>query len=151
MLRSGQRIGCMATDDTHLAEDLFGGATYIYADALTHEEIIRALENGDFYATRGPMIHELYYENGVFHIECSPVKEIVVSNSGRRIPSSSVKRVKDGDITVAEFPIEEQDHFVRFTITDAEGKTANTRAYWRDEFEQSEAVVPFTPRKIQVN
>ena len=138
MLRSGQRIGCIATDDTHRREDLFGGFTYIYADSLSHSAVINALEKGDYYASRGPVIRKLRYENGVFHIECSAVKEIIVSNQGRRNPAISIQRSEKCDITTAEFPVCELDRFVRFTITDAEGKTANTRAYWRDEFEKSE-------------
>ena len=149
MLRSGQRIGCISTDDTHKYEVLFGGFTMVYAEDLTHKAVINALEAGDFYASRGPVINALWYENGIFHIECSSAKEIIISNSGRRDPAISIKRSSNCDITVAEFPISELDHFVRFTVVDAEGKTANTRGYWRDEFESSRAIVDFTPRKIR--
>jgi len=149
MLRSGQRIGCVSSDDTHKAEDLFGGFTYIYADELSHNAVINALERGDYYASRGPVINALWYENGIFHIECSAAKEIIVSNSGRREPDKSVKRSNNCDITCAEFPISELDTFVRFTVVDAEGKTANTRGYWREEFEESAAIAPFEPRKIK--
>ena len=148
MLRSGQRIGCVATDDTHHREDLFGGLTYVYADALTHEAVISALDSGDFYASRGPIINELWYEDGVFHIECSPAKQIVVSNSGRRDPKISVKRAESGYITSADFPICELDHFVRFTVTDADGMTANTRGYWREEIETSPEVAHFEKRSV---
>lgn len=140
MLRSGQRIGCIATDDTHNARDLFGGFTYIYADELRQDLIINALKNGDYFASRGPVINALWYENGVFNIECSAAREIVVSNSGRREPEKSIVRSVGNDITFAQFPISDLDVFVRFTVTDAEGKTANTRAYWREEFEDSKAV-----------
>lgn len=148
MLRGGQRIGCIATDDTHHKEDLFGGATYVFADSLSHADVISALENGDFYASRGPQIHALWYENGIFHIECSAAKTIVVSNSGRREPKISIKRSAECDITCAEFPISDLDHFVRFTVVDAAGNTANTRAYFREEFEASEAAAEFKIRKI---
>lgn len=140
MLRNGLRLGCISTDDTHKPCDLFGGFTMVYADTLTHSAVIRALENGDFYASRGPIIKGLWYENGMFCIECSPAKEIIISNSGRRDPVCSVKQAKDGTITYAEFPIQDIDVFVRFTVVDALGKTANTRAYWRDEFETSPPV-----------
>lgn len=149
MLRSGQRIGCVSTDDTHHECDLFGGVSYVYADALTQEAVVDALDRGDFYATRGPVIKELWYEDGKFHIECSPAKQIVISNSGRRNPRNSVKRAGNGFITSADFEIDELDIFVRFTVTDEDGKTANTRAYWRDEFESSRATAEFKPRKIQ--
>ena len=148
MLRSGQRIGCIATDDTHHTTDMFGGATYIYADSLTYEAVIHALENGDFYASRGPIIKALWYEDGVFHIECSAAKRVVISNSYRRDPAISVKYSENGDVTEAEFPISELDQYVRFTVTDADGNTANTRGFWREEFESTKAVVDFKARKI---
>lgn len=140
MLRSGMRIGCVANDDTHKPCDLFGGFTMVYAESLTHSAVIQALENGDFYASRGPIIKALWYEDGMFHIECSPAKEIIISNSGRRDPAVSVKRAENEMLTCAEFPIQDIDVFVRFTVVDASGKTANTRAYWRDEFETSQSV-----------
>lgn len=140
MLRSGKRIGCVANDDTHEECDLFGGFTMVYADTLTHSSVINALENGDFYASRGPIINALWYEDGMFHIECSPVKKIVISNSGRRDPKVSVKQTQSGEITCAEFPIQDIDVFVRFTVEDEQGRTANTRAYWREEFETSAPV-----------
>lgn len=137
MLVSGQRIGCIATDDTHEECDMFGGFTMIYSDTLEHGAVIKALENGDYYASRGPIIKELWYENGIFHIECSPAVKIRVSNNGRRPQGISMKLSKKADITVAEFPIHDVDSFVRFTVEDEYGRTANTRAYWRDEFETS--------------
>ena len=148
MLRAGIHLGALATDDTHHREDMFGGVTYVYADTLTHEAVISALDSGDFYASRGPIIKELWYEDGVFHIECSPAKQIVVSNSGRRDPKISVKRAESGYITSADFPICELDHFVRFTVTDADGMTANTRGYWREELESSDATVAFEKRRV---
>lgn len=149
MLRSGQRLGCIATDDTHNPRDLFGGFTVILADSLTHANVIAALEAGDFYASRGPEIRRLWYEDGVFHIECSPARMIALSNSGRRRPADSVRRDEAGNLTEAAFPIGENDLYVRFTVTDAAGLTANTRAYWRDEFEPTPAAIPnICTRKI---
>lgn len=149
MCRSGQKIGCIATDDTHKSEDLFGGFTMVYADSLSHEAVIESLEKGDYYASRGPEIKKLWYEDGVFHIECSPAKEIIVSNSARRIADISIKRSKEGDITSADFPIDETDWYVRFTVTDKDSKTANTRAYWREEFEETDAIPKNMPiRKV---
>lgn len=140
MLRSGKRIGCVANDDTHKECDLFGGFTMVYADTLTHSAVIQAMENGDFYSSRGPIINAIWYEDGMFHIECSPVKKIVISNSGRRDPKVSVKQTQNGELTCAEFPIQDIDVFVRFTVEDEQGRTANTRAYWREEFETSPPV-----------
>ena len=148
MLRGGQRIGCIATDDTHHREDMFGGFTMVYAESLSHGAVIDALEAGDFYASRGPLIHALWYEDGIFHIECSPAAKIVISNSSRRRAADSVRRAEGEMLTSAEFPLSELDHFVRFTVTDAYGNTANTRAYFREEFEKEAASAEFKLRKI---
>lgn len=139
MLRGGQRLGCIATDDTHTERDLFGGFTMVYADSLTHADVIAALEKGDFYASRGPIIKNVWYEDGVFHIECSPAVKIRISNNGRRAASDSVRIAEGEKITSAEFPLYELDSFVRFTVEDEFGKTADTRAYFREEFEASVA------------
>jgi hypothetical protein len=109
----------------------------IYADSLTHADVIAALEKGDFYASRGPIIKSIWYEDGVFHIECSPVVKIRISNNGRRAASESVRVAEMEKITSAEFPLGELDSFVRFTVEDEFGKTADTRAYFREEFESS--------------
>lgn len=151
MLRSGQHIGCVASDDTHKAEDLFGGFTVIYADKLEHRQIISALEEGDYYASRGPEINALWYEDGIFHIESSPAKRIIVSNSGRRKESISLRTAEKGLIDGGEFPIDDTDLYVRFTVQDEMGRTANTRAYWREEFESSPAsIADICRRKIAV-
>ena len=78
-------------------------------------------------------LKELYKRNG-YSILAYTDHEVLVTHS---------------DLTSAEFPISDLDLFVRFTVVDAEGKTANTRGYWRDEFEASRAIVDFTPRKIR--
>ncbi|MBQ6541414.1 MAG: hypothetical protein IJL73_02920 [Lachnospiraceae bacterium] len=150
MLRSGQRIAAVATDDTHKEEDLFGGFSMVFADRLEYEEITGAMERGDLYASRGPLIHALWFENGVFHIETSPVRRIVITNSGRRKDDLSVRTAAPGEyITSAEFALSDLDLYVRFTAEDEHGRTANTRGYRREEFtEEPAAVRDLLHRKI---
>ena len=143
MLRSGQRIAAVATDDTHKREDLFGGFTMICADSLDYEKITDAMERGDLYASRGPLIRALWFEDDIFHIETSPVRQIVVTNSGRRKEAISVKKAASGElITSAEFPLSDLDLYVRFTAEDERGLTANTRGYLRAEFTDEPASIP---------
>ncbi len=143
MLRSGQRIAPVATDDMHTEDDLFGGFTMIYADRLEYEKITDAMERGDLYASRGPLIHALWFENGTFHIETSPVRRIVITNSGRRKDDLSVRTAAPGEfITSAEFTLSDLDLCVRFTAEDEHGRTANTRGYRRAEFTDEPASVP---------
>ena len=143
MLRSGQRIAPVAADDMHKAKDLFGGFCMIFADRLEYEKIIGAMERGDFYASRGPLIKALWFEDGMFHIETTPAKRIMISNSGRRNWGASGRKAPEGEfLTSAEFPLSDLDLYVRFTVEDENGLTANTRGFRREEFTDEPASVP---------
>ena len=83
MLRSGKRIFCIATDDNHNKADedspkydSYGGFTMIKAEKLEYKTIAKALKAGNFYASQGPEIKELWYEDGVVHIKTGAVKRI---------------------------------------------------------------------------
>lgn len=131
LLRDGKRIYCVATDDTHSREAMFGGFTMIKADKLEYKAITDAMVNGDFYASQGPEIHNLWFENGVVHIDCSDVKEIRFNTGVRKR-----KRIVAGEgetLNSAEFEIVPDCGYVRVTIKDANGKYAYTNAYFTDE------------------
>lgn len=131
MLRSGKRIFCIAADDNHNVADRFGGFTMIKADKLEYSTITQALVNGDFYASQGPVINSLWIEDNVLHVECEPAAEIRVNTGVRR---TAHKNAKDGvGVTSLEYTIEPTDEYFRVTVTDFDGKHANTRAYFIDE------------------
>ena len=133
MLRANKRIFCVATDDNHnWGNDSFGGFTMIKAEKLEYRAITRALSSGNFYASQGPEIYDLWYEDGKIGIKCSNVKKIVLNNCSR---DASVINATEGEtINSAEFEIIPEDIYVRITITDFDGKKANTNAYFTDEF-----------------
>lgn len=138
MLRSGKRIYCLATDDNHNFNgvtgpytDSFGGFTMIKADKLDYRTITAALEKGHFYASQGPEIKSLWYENGYLHIQCEPVKHIAFSFGTRRM---SAVHAEEGEyLTSAKIPVADDSIYVRVTIADERGKSANTNAYFVDE------------------
>lgn len=129
MLRGGEKIFCVATDDNHNGrQDSFGGFTVINADKLDYRTITKALENGDFYASQGPKIYELWYENGKIGIKCSEAASVRINTGVRRC---SVVYAEDGKpVTEAEFDVLDKDNYVRITVTDFTGKHANTNAYF---------------------
>ncbi len=138
LLRAGCRIFCIAADDNHNGEwdgnpfhDSFGGFTMIRAKNLDYRTITKALENGDFYASMGPEIYELYLEDDAVHIKCSPAKTIAL-HGGVRI--SWAKHAKGDELlTEAVFPLYGYDlRYFRLSVTDKEGKHANTNAYFTD-------------------
>ncbi len=139
MLRSGKRIYAVATDDNHNKFspdhpkfDSFGGFIMIKAPELKYEAITDALFAGNFYASQGPEIYDLYIEDDKIHITCSNVQMIAL-NTGIRSTQSEFAP-KGESLTEAVFSFSEEDKYLRITIKDAYGKYANTSAYFTDEF-----------------
>lgn len=139
MLRSGQRLGCIATDDAHTVYplghprcDLFGGWTNIYAEELTYENIIKALENGDYYASAGPTIKECYYEDGKVYVKTDEAQSITLSTGGRR--SECERAAYGSSLSEGVFHVKPEDGYIRITVKDCYGRPANTRGYFLDEF-----------------
>lgn len=138
MLRSGQRLGCIATDDNHNKlpfdhplNDSFGGFTMLSPREFSYEAVIDAMDAGDYYASTGPLISELYYEDGKIKISCSPAKAVTMITYGRR---TATIQEKDVPLEHAEFSINESDVYVRIEVADHEGRYAFSRAYFLSEF-----------------
>lgn len=131
LLRKGQRIYCIGADDTHSLNGCFGAYTVIFAPELRYEAITDALFAGNFYASQGPEIKALWFEDGRLHIRCAPAREISFTTGVRR---TGFFRNADGTpVTEAVFTVKEDYGYVRATVTDFEGRHANTNAYFTDE------------------
>lgn len=138
MLRNGEKIFCIAADDNHNRDDqLFGmsdsgGAwTMIKAENLQYRTVTKALEAGHFYASRGPEIHDLYVEDDFLHIATSPAREIMFSCGNRR---ARFFRSEDGrPVTHASYPLHADCIYVRVTVVDDRGMTADTNAYFMED------------------
>ncbi len=138
MLRSGKRIYCIGADDNHnkypatdRRSDSGGAYTVIKADKLDYKSVANSLINGNFYASQGPEIYELYYEDGKIYIKTS-VADRIYLNAGARRHEGIFDQDGNG-VTSAEFSVKETDGYVRFTVVDKFGKHANTNAYFIDE------------------
>ena len=143
LLRYGKPWCCVASDDSHgtpSAAYPAQGFVMIKADELKYGKIIDALEAGNFYASTGPVIEELYIEDGEVHIKCSPVKYIGMEASNHR---GGARRAKLADeyLTEATFPIKEGVIYIRFDLQDENGNWAHTRAYSPD----GNPAIPSTP------
>lgn len=138
MLRTGKRIYCIAADDNHNSFDektkyngSFGGFTVIKAEKLEYRTITKALEEGNFYASQGPEIKALWYEDGKIHVECSDAVYIDFNFGIRH--SRRIKAEENGVINMAECQVPPHGVYVRVTVWDKSGKPADTRAYFIDE------------------
>ena len=138
LLRQGKRIGCIGADDNHNHSprdsakwDSFGAWTCIKAEALTYDAVFAALKRGDYYASRGPVIDELYFEEGKVIIKCSPAKRIALHTGWRR---ADIRMNRDGRLlTEATFDVQPRDKYIRISVTDGEGNPAHTKAYFLDQ------------------
>ena len=140
LLRNGKRYACHGADDNHnkfpldhLDNDSFGAFTMILADKLDYDSIIGALENHDCYASKGPQIHELSIVDGeTVHVECSPCEKIILFVGGK-----TTKRfyAENGEmITSLDIPLPPKARFVRISAYDKDGKSAVTRGFFPDEW-----------------
>ena len=138
LLRQGKRIYCISGDDNHgngdksrTPWDFFHAFTVIKAENLEYKTVTKALLDGNFYASMGPEISELYLEDGKVYVKCSEAVRVTYT-TGRR--KSGAVRARDGKlVTEASFAVAPEDVYFRITVTDANGKHANTNAYFVDE------------------
>ncbi len=137
MLRRGNKIFCIASDDNHNKRpeghprwDSCGGFIMIKAEKLEYNTIMKALEKGDFYASTGPEIYDLWVEGEEIHIRCSPVEKIAYTTYGRRASVATGEKVGD-KITEAVLKASgTEDRYGRITLYDGAGHFAWTRAYF---------------------
>ena len=139
MLRTGNRLYCVATDDNHNSKpfgdplcDSFGGFVMIQAQELSYDAIMQALEAGDFYASVGPEIYEISLEDRKLIIDCSPVEKVFVQTQGRFCHKAVA--LPGETITHAEFDLHGNEGYVRVDLRDERGLHANSNAYFLDEF-----------------
>ena len=139
LLRSGKKLYCVGTDDNHNKEpfnsprcDSFKGFTMIKAEKLDYDSIAKSLVDGNFYASQGPTIEELYYEDGNVYIKCSNAQKVYVTYGGRK---AQIKYMEDKPVTQAEFKISKEHGYFRLTVVGLDGKRATTNAYYLEDLD----------------
>ena len=137
MLRDGKRVFASCGDDNHNSKEETGmlqsGGAFVMvnADSLSYSSIINGLLSGNFYSSQGPVIDELYVEDGKVYVKCSDALRISYSTMGRR---SGALNAKEGEtIREACFGMRETDGFFRIDVVDEKGRHANTQAYFLSE------------------
>jgi hypothetical protein len=122
LLASGRRIAIAATDDAHFAcEDFFGAWAMVKAEANEPEALLAALKLGHHYATQGPLIEGITWDEEEVEVTCSPAAAIIALGRGSR----AVQRVSDG-ITRASLPLQRlrEGGYARIVVRDAAGRCA---------------------------
>ena len=135
MLRSGQKLFCLATDDNHDRQplghplnDSFGGFVQIASRELTYPAVIQALREGQFYWSMGPQLRGVKIEDGCLKVKTSPVEKIFVIQKGRDCYQTAVNPGES--LTEASFPLTGKEGWFRVQVRDGRGLYAGTNAYF---------------------
>ena len=139
LLRAGKEVFPLATDDMHRDLHKFQGWVMVAARSLTYDDVITALENGDFYASSGPEIHSLTLADGELKLNCSPCRSITVETELRtafRMVAPEGETLQEAAFDLRRWyercvPGSEERAYFRVTLEDTSGKRAYTRPFYR--------------------
>jgi hypothetical protein len=132
MLGRGLRYLTYAADDFHHMRnrnDFGRGWVWVKSESLEPAALLAALKAGHFYASTGPMIHDVQIEPGErVVVHCSPVDWLFVTGKG----PVSVAEQGHG-LMMAELSLKSFDSpYCRITVRDAQGGRAWTNPIWFD-------------------
>jgi predicted metal-dependent phosphoesterase TrpH len=122
LLASGRRIGLIAVDDAHFAcMDAFGGWVMVKAEANEPEALLAALKAGRYYATQGPLIHDITWGAEEVEVTCTAAASVMVLGRGSRAAQS----VAPGQTRVRlPYAAHRPGGFARVVVADAAGRRA---------------------------
>ncbi len=127
-LNEGRRLTAIATDDMHrLGVGFGGGWTMVKATELTPEAILAGLHAGRFYASQGPMIHDIRVLDEMLVIDCSPVVTAALVGSRARRANAAITEIASR----VTLPLSEiEDGYFRVILRDRHGRHAWTNPVW---------------------
>lgn len=138
-LRAGRKILPLAADDNHHKKaitdepgyEFFQGFTVLKAPSLSYDALIEALDTGAFYASTGPMIHNLWLEGNTLHLECDPVRGVYVHGHLYSHRASHV--VAEDTITCLDLDVSKlcaDSSYIWVKIVNSSGKCAWAPPLW---------------------
>lgn len=138
LLKQSKKVFPLATDDMHSANTAFGGFVMLKMTSLSYKNVIKAMQNGDFYASEGPLIYSLILDGTTLKITCSPCESITVSTQMRACQRKNGKVITNAEFNVKNyFDLYEdakknkgQETYFRIEITDEKGRRAYTKAFF---------------------
>ena len=129
LLSEGRQLTLCATDDAHFSEpDHFGGWVMVKAEENDPDALVAALKDGAFYASTGPELHGLHWEEDGVVVESSAVAAVIVQAQGsatQAVHGASMTRTRIAFDRVAASP------WLRVTVVDAAGKRAWSQPVFR--------------------
>lgn len=132
----GRMLGAFATDDAHFVHgdrDAFGGWTHVKAERLDPDALLAALKRGDYYASQGPLLHDVRLEGDLLHVDCSPVDTIAVLGAGSRTVTRIGRAITGASLDLSRlrkgWMIGVESAWLRVAVIDAAGRRAWTNPF----------------------
>ena len=129
LLTEGRRLTLCATDDAHFSEpDHFGGWVMVKAEENDPDALVEALKDGAFYASTGPEIRGVHWEEDAVMVESSAVAAVVLQARGsasHAVHGSSMTRTR------VEYGRAASSPWMRVTVVDAAGRRAWCNPHYR--------------------
>ena len=121
---NGHVLNTVASDDSHFYEgEEFTSYIVLQADELTQENVLKALDEGAFYATRGPRFEQIEVTESEIRVKCSAVSRVVFHSDLVYVGD----RVTQGEgltEAVCRIKRERGERFVRIILIDENGRRA---------------------------
>ncbi len=131
LLTEGKRLTLCATDDAHFSEpDHFGGWVMVKAEENDPDALLDALKAGHHYASTGPELRNIHWEDRHVTVESSAVSSVIVQGQGSAtaaLHGDSLTRTRVNIDRLANSP------WMRVTVIDRAGKRAWSNPVWRSE------------------
>ena len=123
LLAAGKQLYGLAADDAHWRgdRDSVGSWITVRADDLTPAAILDAIGRGLFYASSGPVIHDLRMEDHHLIVNCSPARAV---NFMGRHSSGCTYHNDNGPITEIRHPMRGNERYLRVEVVGEDGTIA---------------------------
>ncbi len=127
LLAAGRRWWGLAADDAHWRNgdnDAGRGWVWVKAATLSQGAILESLEQGFFYASSGPQIHDLVWEPAerTVHVRCDPSTAIDFTGNGKYC--RRVTAPPGETLTEASYELRKRQTYVRISCRDTDGHWA---------------------------
>lgn len=119
--KKGKLLPCMAADDCHYYNgEQTRSFIMVKAEERSAQSIKKAIEEGNFYASQGPLFQSINVTEQTVSVHCSRVETVVFYSNTVWCED----RVKTGGVDSATYKIKPSDQFVRIELIDADGRIA---------------------------
>lgn len=130
LLNEGRRLTLCATDDAHFSgPDHFGGWVMVKAEVNEPDALLAALKAGHHYASQGPVIHNVVWEDNHVVVETSAVVNVSVVGNG---PGGSYAQGESMTHIRMNIDRLKNSPWMRLSVMDRAGNHAWLNPVWRD-------------------